>query len=74
LQQRELVPTSYAAWGKKESLISVLIRLSPYSGLALENSARFYVLGAELAETSSATADLAIPHQQGIAAYSSIVD
>ena len=74
-QQREVISTSYATWKKKESLISILISLSPYNGLALENSARFYVLGAELAETSPASTGLAFEHrQQAFAAYSSIVD
>jgi hypothetical protein len=55
-QHREIGPTSYVDWKHKEHLVQLLAELSPFNGLALENSARFYLLGAEIAERTPSSA------------------
>ncbi len=56
-QQRNVLATSYAGWKKKEPLVANLAELSPSNGLVLQNSARFYILGSELAASSTITAN-----------------
>jgi hypothetical protein len=62
-QQREIVTNSYSTWATRESLVSLLVKLSPYNGLILQNSARFYVLGADIALFSPDTTPFVSGHR-----------
>jgi hypothetical protein len=63
-QQRDIAFASYSDWEKKELLVASLVKLSPFNGLALQNSAHFNLLGSQIAGSSPATSEFAIGHQR----------
>jgi len=63
-RERNIASASYTRWENQQPLVAFLVTLSPYSGLILQNSSRFYQLGAEIAAASPATDYLATDHHR----------